>query len=112
MSVRFAAAIVACFLTFAPRAEANDVPNPSVPVAAAAPTQAKKRTTGIEWKVTPGSVEIFVDGKRLGTARELGRTRHRPGRHTVVLRRGGDEEEFEVKLIKGLTLRLQYSFGD
>ena len=82
------------------------------PPATAVRTKAKKQPTGIAWKVTPGSVEIFVDGKRLGTARELGRTRHRPGRHTIVLRRGGDEEEFEVKLIKGLTLRLEYSFGD
>ena len=74
--------------------------------------KAKKRPTGIQWKVTPASVEVFVDGKRLGTAGELVRTRHRPGRHTIVLKRKGDEEEFEVKLIKGLTLRLEYSFGE
>ena len=112
MSVWRAAALVAGLSTAVPWTAALSAPEPRAAALFAVQTKAKKRPTGIEWKVTPGSVEIFVDGKRLGTARELNRTRHRPGRHTIVLRRGGDEEEFEVRLIKGLTLRLEYSFGN
>lgn len=101
-----AALLSALILCFAP-ALAQSAPNPA-PVG-------KKRTalkTGIEWKVTPASVEIYLGKKKLGTAGKLTFTKVRAGRHQVRLVKGGDETEMEVRVVKNQTLRFAFAFDE
>ena len=74
--------------------------------------KAEKKGTGIEWHVEPGRVRIFLDGKELGTAKEIKWTRHKPGRHTVRLVNGEDETEMDVGLKKGQTLKFHFVFDE
>lgn len=80
-----------------------------VPVKKAKKAKAK---TGIHWTVSPGTVEIFVDGKRVGTAKSLDVTKTKPGMHTVRLVNGEDETEFDVMVKKGQVVELRYEFTD
>lgn len=75
------------------------------------PTSAKTAKTGIEWQVSPEDVEIFLDGKRVGVAKDLKFTASNPGKHTVRLLRGGDETEMEIQVTKGQVLRFSFDFG-
>ena len=87
----------------------------AAPVAPPAPVPVKKAPkvdTGIQWKVAPESVEIFVDGKKIGVAKDLDVTAVKPGKHTVRLVNGADETEFEVNVKKGQLVPLQFEFTD
>lgn len=83
---------------------------------AALPAGAKPRKkaakTGIEWQIAPASVVIYLDGKRVGTAKSAGFTRARPGKHTVRLKNGGDETELEVRVAKGQVIRVSFTFTE
>ena len=68
--------------------------------------------TGIEWKVTPAAVIIWLDGKKLGEAGSLTFTDAAPGKHAVKLTKGGDETEMEVKVSKGQTVKFEFEFTD
>lgn len=85
---------------------------PTHPSAQAAPAKAEANKTGIEWKVEPAEVIVHLDGKKLGKAADLKFTTTAPGRHTILLVNGGDEEELEVKVNKGQTLRVEYTFSE
>ena len=98
-------------LTHSSPARFQSSPNANVSGLPITPT-ARRRPTRIEFKVTPGSVVIFLDGRRLGTASKVGTVRSRPGRRRVRLKRGADETEFELELRRGETLRFDYDFGD
>lgn len=84
--------------------------------ALADPTPVKKGAakvkTGIHWTVAPDTVEIFVDGKRVGTAKSLDVTTTKPGMHAVKLVNGEDETEFDVMVKKGQIVELRYEFTD
>ena len=67
--------------------------------------------TGIEWKVLPADVVVFLDGKKLGEAGSLGFTPASPGKHAVRLLKGGDRTETEVKVTKGQVVRFEFDFG-
>lgn len=78
----------------------------------AAPIAETKGKTGIAWKVGPESVEIYLDGKKLGTAGALEFTETKPGKHTVRLTKGGDETEMEVKVAKGEVVKFEFEFTE
>lgn len=71
-----------------------------------------RKSTRIQFEVTPPSVQIFLDGRRLGAASEVGDVRVKPGRRVVRLVRGGDETELELQVSRGRTVRFAYEFGD
>jgi hypothetical protein len=73
---------------------------------------ASKIDTGIQWKVAPETVEVFLDGKKVGIAKELDVTAVKPGKHAVRLVNGEDETEFEVNVKKGQLVPLQFEFTD
>ena len=75
------------------------------------PTRIRRTPTEIQWEVTPASVVVYLDGKRLGQAGDLKRTRTKPGRHTIRLVNGEDETELEIHLEKGRTLRFVLEFS-
>jgi hypothetical protein len=68
--------------------------------------------TGIEWKVSPANVAIWLDGKKLGEAGSLTFTEAAAGKHAVKLTKGGDETEMEVKVSKGQIVKLEFAFTD
>ena len=70
------------------------------------------RSTGIEFQVTPPSVVIFLDGRRLGSADKVSHVPTKPGRRVVRLKRGPDETEMELLLTRGKTLKFAYDFSD
>lgn len=72
----------------------------------------KKSRTGIEWKVQPAHVVIYVDGKKVGEAGSLTFTETKPGKHAVRLTKGGDETEMEVKVNKGEVVTFEFEFTD
>lgn len=72
----------------------------------------KAGKTGIEWKVSPAHVQIFLDGKKIGDAGSLTFTEAQPGKHAVKLVKGGDETEMEVKVNKGQVVKLEFEFTD
>ncbi|MCK6544680.1 PEGA domain-containing protein [Myxococcota bacterium] len=78
----------------------------------AAPVSDAKGKTGISWKVGPENVEIWLDGKKLGSAGTLTFTETKPGKHTVRLTKGGDETEMEVKVAKGEVLKFEFEFTE
>lgn len=82
--------------------------------AKAVPVADKKNAgkTGIEWKVAPAHVVIFLDGKKLGDAGTLKFTETKPGKHAVKLTKGGDETEMEVKVNKGEVVKFEFEFTD
>ena len=81
---------------------------------AAEPVKAKAKAaeTGIAWKVSPSNVVIHLDGKRLGEAGELTLTETKPGMHTVLLVKGEDETEIDIKVTKGQVLQFSYEFSE
>ncbi len=104
------AAIAASALCFAPLS----VPSASAeePTPVAKKKSKKKFKTGIAWNVTPGHVEIYLDGKKIGKAADLKQTITKKGRHSIGLKKGGDEVEFDVKVVKGQILRIDYEFTE
>jgi hypothetical protein len=68
--------------------------------------------TGIEWKVSPAHVVIWLDGKKIGDAGSLTFTDTKPGKHAVKLTKGGDETEMEVKVNKGEVVKFEFEFTD
>jgi hypothetical protein len=68
--------------------------------------------TGIEWKVAPAHVVIFLDGKKIGEAGALTFSETKPGKHAVRLVKGGDETEMEVKVNKGEVVKFEFEFSD
>lgn len=84
-----------------------DLAEPAAPVERPA-----ARRTAIEWVVTPGSVVVYLDGKKLGLAAGLKVTPAKPGRHTIRLTKGGDETEMEIRVVKGQRLRFVFDFSD
>ncbi len=85
------------------------------PMAPAQPQPVKKGSkapTGFRWNISPSNVEIYVDGKKLGTAKHLKVSKTKPGMHTVRLVNGEDETEFDVKVKKGQLVKLSYEFTD
>lgn len=78
-----------------------------------APVEAVRlNPTRIDFRVTPATVEIFLDGKRLGWANEVSKMTVRPGRRALRLKHGEDETEFELDVAKGTTVAFEYEFGD
>ncbi len=86
------------------------VPEGAHPVKKGARSKATK--TGIHWKISPNTVEIFVDGKRVGIAKDVERTHTKPGMHTIRLVNGEDETEFDVMIKKGQVVELRHEFTD
>ena len=87
----------------------------AVPALSATPAVAKdapKISTGIEWKVTPSAVVVYLDGKKLGEAGSLTVTEAKPGKHEIKLVNGGDETEIEIKVNKGQILTFTYEFEE
>jgi hypothetical protein len=72
--------------------------------------QSKKVKTQIHWLVKPAKVEIYLDGKRLGAAKDLKLTATKPGKHTIRLVNGLDETEFDMEIRKNQTLRFEFIF--
>jgi hypothetical protein len=68
--------------------------------------------TGIQWSVTPAEAVVFLDGKKLGSAGDLTFTKASPGKHTIRITKGGDEQEMEVKVVKGQVLQVTFSFDE
>lgn len=105
---------------FRPRLEASSAANgarPRPPSGLAGPDRAgaepvADRPTRIEFSVRPGSVVIFLDGKRLGPASKVSAVDAKPGRRIVRLQNGEDQTELELDLERGKTLRFAYEFGD
>lgn len=86
-----------------------------LPVAWDAPASAaprKSKPTRIQFEVTPPAVAIFLDGRRLGLAREVDAVRVKPGRRVVRLVRDGDETEVELAVSRGRTVRFAFDFGE
>jgi hypothetical protein len=97
----------------APDARAGEPAEPKADARAGKEEKKKPAVeTGIRWKVSPGKVEVFLDGKRLGEAAALEATEAKPGTHDVRLVNGGDETEFEVKVTKGQLLVVEYEFSE
>lgn len=71
-----------------------------------------KTPTALVFEIEPDSVVIHVDGKRKGTAGKVKKVPVNPGRHLVRLVNDRDETEFEVKVRKGESLKVQYMFED
>jgi hypothetical protein len=92
-----------------PIAISGPVAEPSQPVAAK-----KEGKTGIEWAVSPSDAIVFLDGKKLGEAGKLeGKvTSANPGKHSIKLVKGGDEQEMDVKVTKGQVVRVEFSFSE
>jgi hypothetical protein len=79
-----------------------------------ASTKKAEGKTGIEWAITPSDAVVFLDGKKLGAAGGLeGKvTKADPGKHTIKLVKGGDEQEMDVKVTKGQVVRVEFSFSE
>ena len=79
-----------------------------------ASTKKAQNKTGIEWNVSPANVLVFLDGKKLGSAGDLtGKlTKADPGKHTIKLTKDGDEQEMDVKVVKGQVLRIDFEFSE
>ncbi|MEL6183160.1 MAG: hypothetical protein AAFU79_00955 [Myxococcota bacterium] len=71
-----------------------------------------RKATRIHFEVTPPAVAIFLDGRRLGLAREVEAVRVKPGRRVVRLVRDGDETEVELAVTRGRTVRFAFDFGE
>jgi uncharacterized protein YfaP (DUF2135 family) len=84
-----------------------DAPVEGVSTAEGAKAEAK---TGLELRITPGDVEIFINGKRRGLASEVDFVATGPGRHAIRLVRGGDEFEAEIPVSKGQIVEFSYQF--
>lgn len=82
-------------------------PNTPVPVKKGA-----EITTGIHWKISPDTVEVYLDGKKIGTAKHLEVTKTKPGMHAIKLVNGEDETEFDVMIKKGQVVELRHEFTD
>jgi hypothetical protein len=80
--------------------------------AAAADKKAAPSKTGIQWKVAPASVTIFLDGKKVGEAGSLTFTETKPGKHAVKLTKGKDETEMEVSVKKGEVVNFEFEFTE
>lgn len=74
------------------------------------PAADAKAKTGIEFKITPDTAIIHVDGKEIGKAKDVKFHPLKPGTHTVRLVNDGDETEAELVLQKGQVLMYTYSF--
>ncbi len=72
----------------------------------------KKSQTGIQWKVAPAAVIVYLDGKKLGQASTLDITETKAGMHQIRLVNGEDETEFDVKVATGQVLTVTYEFTD
>jgi hypothetical protein len=77
-------------------------------------TKKAQTKTGIQWNVSPANALVYLDGKKLGSAGDLtGKiTKADPGKHTIKLTKGGDEQEMEVKVVKGQVLRIDFEFSE
>ncbi|MEM1022447.1 MAG: hypothetical protein AAGD10_16725 [Myxococcota bacterium] len=71
---------------------------------------AETARTGVEFSVEPGSVEIQVNGKSVGRAKDVSFVKLAPGRHKVRLVRGGDEIQLELQVSKGQVVQFTYEF--
>lgn len=105
-AIAFGAAAVA---GASPSTRSVDAP-PPIAQADKKPAQAGK--TGIQWKVAPNHVLIFLDGKKLGEAGDTKFTDTKPGKHAVRLTKGQDETEMEVNVKKGEVLSFEFEFTD
>ena|SRR5688500_409275 len=79
-----------------------------------ASTKKAEGKTGIEWNVSPATAIVYLDGKKLGAAGDLAGkiTKADPGKHTIRLTKGGDEQEMDVKVVKGQVLRIDFEFSE
>jgi len=88
----------------------------AVPSPVWAGPKAKKpapQTEGIiTWKVTPESVVIFVDGKKIGTADKAKPTRLKAGQHLIKLVWGKDEAEEPFTVVANQEIQFEYAFED
>lgn len=75
-------------------------------------SKSKKVKTGIHWTISPNTVEIYLDGKREGIAKDVEYTKTKPGMHSVRLVNGEDETEFDVMIKKGQIVQLRHEFTD
>lgn len=76
----------------------------------AADTVRKSKKTGIDFQISPGDVEIHLDGKKIGTAADVSFRATKPGTHNVRLVRGGDEFEVELPVKRGQVVSFAYDF--
>lgn len=107
-------ATFSCLLVGAPLSPAlASQPNHSGQPGQLAPEAvAKGAKTGINWKITPGEVMIFLDGKRIGKADQARFTACKAGKHTVRLVKGEDETELEVKVPDKQVLELNFDLSE
>ena len=80
----------------------------------AAPSRADTRIakSAIRWEVTPPSVVVYLDGKKLGRAGDLKATPTTPGRHAIRLVNGKDETELEIEVGEGQIVRFVLDFSE
>lgn len=71
---------------------------------------AETARTGVEFAVEPGSVQIEVDDKVVGLAKDVSFVKLAPGRHKVRLVRGGDEIQLELQVSKDQVVQFTYEF--
>ncbi|MGF1508449.1 MAG: hypothetical protein ACFB9M_02990 [Myxococcota bacterium] len=101
--------VLTSLLALAPRLEAA-IETSIASGAASEVAKPKAVKTGIEFAVTPGSVSIFVDGAKVGTAASTSFVATKPGLHTVKLTRGADETELQLNVKKGEVVQFAYEF--
>jgi hypothetical protein len=79
-------------------------------VAHAPVAKAPRTKTGIEFSVSPGSVSIYIDDRKVGAAADVRFVPTKPGLHTVKLQRGEDTTELQLQVKKGEVVQFNYEF--
>jgi hypothetical protein len=83
----------------------------AVPALAADKAPAAKHTA-LRLKVEPGDTEVWIDGKKKGTAEKLKEIPMDPGTHIVKLTHKGDEREDQVILKRNVVTTFEWKFED
>jgi hypothetical protein len=79
----------------------------------ASPKKKEVKATGvITWKVQPGDVVIYVDGKKVGVAKNAKPHKVSAGMHVVKLVWGKDEMEDSLDVPANQSIEFQYTFED
>jgi hypothetical protein len=84
----------------------------AAPALAADKAPAASKRTALVLKVEPGDTEVWVDGKKRGTAEKVKELPLDPGNHIVKLVHKGDEREDQVTLKRGVLTTFEWKFED
>ena len=104
--MRWSALVVAGFL-------AGGLTSVSTSEVAAAPKKKEAQAMGmITWQVQPADVVIFLDGKKVGTAKSAKPQKVKAGMHLIRLVWGKDEAEEPLQVPPNQSIEFQYVFED